>query len=311
MKKKNKVWITGFNGMVGQALNRNLMQNSNYKVLKTTRKILDQTNQNKTQKWISHNKPDVIIITSALVGGIQINSKIPADFLYENAIMGLNIIKAAHESNCRKIIFLGASCMYPKVAKQPFEENQILDGKVEETNEGYAISKILGIKYIQLLNKQHGCSHIGIIPTASYGPNDCYDENKNHVIPALIKKIHNAKMKKQKSITLWGTGKAKREFIHVDDMASGIIHILENYRENSPINLGTGEEVTIVKLSKTISKIIGYTGNINFDEKKPDGIKRKILSNKKLEKLKWKSRISLEKGLELAYLDYQNYLKKS
>ena len=311
MKKKNKVWITGFNGMVGQALNRNLMQNSNYKVLKTTRKILDQTNQNKTQKWISENKPDVIIITSALVGGIQINSKIPADFLYENAIMGLNIIKAAHESNCRKIIFLGASCMYPKVAKQPFEENQILDGKVEETNEGYAISKILGIKYIQLLNKQHGCSHIGIIPTASYGPNDCYDENKNHVIPALIKKIHNAKMKKQKSITLWGTGKAKREFIHVDDMASGIIHILENYRENSPINLGTGEEVTIAKLSKTISKIIGYTGNINFDEKKPDGIKRKILSNKKLEKLKKKKRISLEKGLELAYLDYQNYLKKS
>ena len=149
MKKKNKVWITGFNGMVGQALNRNLMQNSNYKVLKTTRTILDQTNQNKTQKWISENKPDVIIITSALVGGIQINSKIPADFLYENAIMGLNIIKAAHESNCRKIIFLGASCMYPKVAKQPFEENQILYGKVEDRNEGYAISKILVIKYIQ------------------------------------------------------------------------------------------------------------------------------------------------------------------
>ena len=311
MKKKNKVWITGFNGMVGQALNRNLMQNSNYNVLKTTKKILDQTNQNKTQKWISQNKPDVIIITSALVGGIQINSKIPADFLYENAIMSLNIIKAAHESNCRKIVFLGASCMYPKDAKQPFEENQILNGMVEETNEGYAISKILGIKYIQLLNKQHGCSHIGIIPTASYGPNDCYDENKNHVIPALIKKIHNAKMKKKNSITLWGTGKAKREFIHVDDMASGIIHILENYSENSPINLGTGEEVTIAKLSKTISKIIGYTGNINFDVKKPDGIKRKILSNEKLEKLKWKSRISLEKGLELAYLDYQNYLKKS
>ena len=311
MKKKNKVWITGFNGMVGQALNRNLMQNSNYNVLKTTKKILDQTNQNKTQIWISQNKPDVIIITSALVGGIQINSKIPADFLYENAIMSLNIIKAAHESNCRKIVFLGASCMYPKDAKQPFEENQILNGMVEETNEGYAISKILGIKYIQLLNKQHGCSHIGIIPTASYGPNDCYDENKNHVIPALIKKIHNAKMKKKNSITLWGTGKAKREFIHVDDMASGIIHILENYSENSPINLGTGEEVTIAKLSKTISKIIGYTGNINFDVKKPDGIRRKILSNKKLEKLKWKSRISLEKGLELAYLDYQNYLKKS
>ena len=311
MKKKNKIWITGANGMVGQALNRILMKNTYYDVLKTTRKNLDQTNQNKTQKWITKNKPDVIIITSALVGGIQLNSKNPADFLYENAIMSLNIMKAAHESNCKKIVFLGASCMYPKLAKQPFKESQLLDGKIEETNEGYAISKILGIKYIQLLNQQHGCSHIGIIPTASYGPNDCYDENKNHVIPALIKKIHNAKTRNLKNITLWGTGKVKREFIHVDDMADGIMHILENYKEKSPINLGTGEEVTIEKLSKIISKIIGYTGKINFDKTKPDGIKRKVLSNEKLKKLKWKSKISLEEGLKLTYFDYKKLSKKS
>ena len=201
--------------------------------------------------------------------------------------------------------------MYPKLAKQPFKESQLLDGKIEETNEGYAISKILGIKYIELLNQQHDCSHIGIIPTASYGPKDCYDENKNHVIPALIKKIHNAKIRNLKNITLWGTGKVKREFIHVDDMADGIMHILENYKEKSPINLGTGEEVTIEKLSKIISKIIGYTGKINFDKTKPDGIKRKVLSNEKLKKLKWKSKISLEEGLKLTYFDYKKLSKKS
>jgi len=309
--KKNKIWITGSNGMVGQALSRYLMQKNNYEVIKTTRRNFDQTNQNKTKNWIIKNQPDVIIVTSALVGGIQLNSKIPANFLYENSMIALNIIKAAHEENCRKIIFLGASCMYPKNAKQPFEENSILDGKVEETNEGYAISKILGIKFIQLLNQQYGTSHIGIIPTASYGPNDCYDENKNHVIPALIKKIHNAKIKRQKNIILWGTGKAKREFIHVDDMARGILHIIENYKEKGPINLGTCEEITISKLSNTIADIIGYTGSIGFDKTKPDGIKRKILSDKKIKKLKWKSKISLEKGLKLAYLDYLNYLENA
>tara|TARA_B110000240_G_scaffold32688_1_gene35322 strand:+ start:1090 stop:2031 length:942 start_codon:yes stop_codon:yes gene_type:complete len=311
MMKKNKIWITGSNGMVGQALNRSLVKKNNYEVIKTTRKNFDQTNQNKTKNWIIKNQPDVIIITSALVGGIQLNSKIPADFLYENSMISLNIIRAAHEAKCGKIIFLGASCMYPKKAKQPFEEDSILDGKVEETNEGYAISKILGIKFIQLLNQQYGTSHIGIIPTASYGPNDCYDENKNHVIPALIKKIHNAKIKRQKNIILWGTGKAKREFIHVDDMARGILHIIENYKDKGAINLGTGEEITISKLSNTIADIIGYTGSIGFDKTKPDGIKRKILSDKKIKKLKWKSEISLEEGLKLAYLDYLNYLENA
>ena len=311
MMKKNKIWITGSNGMVGQALNRSLVKKNNYEVIKTTRKNFDQTNQNKTKNWIIKNQPDVIIITSALVGGIQLNSKIPADFLYENSMISLNIIRAAHEAKCGKIIFLGASCMYPKKAKQPFEEESILDGKVEETNEGYAISKILGIKFIQLLNQQYGTSHIGIIPRASYGPNDCYDENKNHVIPALIKKIHNAKIKRQKNIILWGTGKAKREFIHVDDMARGILHIIENYKDKGVINLGTGEEITISKLSNTIADIIGYTGSIGFDKTKPDGIKRKILSDKKIKKLKWKSEISLEEGLKLAYLDYLNYLENA
>ena len=307
--KKTKVWITGANGMVGQSLSRNLMHKINYDVLKTTRKDFDQTNQLKTKNWIIKNKPDVIIITSALVGGIQLNSKIPADFLYKNSIIALNIIQAAHNANCKKIVFLGASCMYPKKSKQPFDENSILEGKVEETNEGYAISKILGLKFIQLLNDQHNSKHISIIPTASYGPNDCYDETKNHVIPALIKKIYDAKKNNKKRITLWGSGLAKREFIHVDDMANGIIHILENYKEKTPINLGTGEEVTIKKLANTISKIIGYNGEIIFDKTKPDGVKRKILSNEKIKKIKWKSKITLKIGLEMAYQEYLKTIK--
>ena len=295
--------------MVGQSLSRNLMHKINYDVLKTTRKDFDQTNKKKKKNWIIKNKPDVIIITSALVGGIQLNSKIPADFLYKNSIIALNIIQAAHNANCKKIVFLGASCMYPKKSKQPFDENSILEGKVEETNEGYAISKILGLKFIQLLNDQHNSKHISIIPTASYGPNDCYDETKNHVIPALIKKIYDAKKNNKKRITLWGSGLAKREFIHVDDMANGIIHILENYKEKTPINLGTGEEVTIKKLANTISKIIGYNGEIIFDKTKPDGVKRKILSNEKIKKIKWKNKITLKIGLEMAYQEYLKTIK--
>ena len=305
---KNRIWITGASGMVGQALIRNLMQRNDYHILTTNRRNLDQTNQNKTKNWIAKNKPDIIIITSGLVGGIQQNSKIPSDFLYENSIIALNIIKSAHEIKCKKIIFLGASCMYPKKAKQPFSEDSLLDGKTEETNEGYAIAKILGLKYIQLLNDQFGSSHISIISAGCYGPNDCYDENKNHVIPALIQKIHNAKVSKKKDIILWGNGTTKREFIHVDDMASGIIYIMENYKEKTPINLGTGEELTIKSLANIISNIIGFKGKIIFDKTKPSGIKRKILSIKKIEKIKWKRKITIEEGLKVLY---QEYLKKN
>ncbi len=221
-------------------------------------------------------------------------------------MINLNIINAAHENNCKKIIFLGASCMYPKEAKQPFKEDSILEGKIEETNEGYGISKIIGLKMIQMINSQYNKSHISIIPAASYGPNDCYDETKNHVIPAMIKKFHEAKIKNKNKITIWGSGKVKREFIHVDDMANGIIHIMKNYKDTSPINLGTGEEISIKQLANLIKKIVGYNGDIIFDTKKPDGIKRKILNNDKLKKLKWKHKLSLEKGIEESYNNYKS-----
>ncbi len=304
--KKDNVWITG-NGMVGKALEKALSKNKKYNVIITPRKILDQTDQKKTNSWVGKNKPEIIIMTSALVGGIHLNSKIPSTFLYQNSILNLNIINAANENDCKKIVFLGASCMYPKKSKQPFDEKSIFEGRIEETNEGYGISKLLGLKMIEMINKEFNKKHLTIIPAASYGPNDCYDLKKNHVIPALIKKIHDAKIKNLKSISLWGTGNALREFLYVEDMADGIIHIMENYNEPSPINLGTGEEITIKNLSIIIKNVIGYKGKINFDSSKPEGVKRKILNNSKVKKLKWSPKFSLENGLEITY---QNYLKE-
>ena len=309
MKKKNKIWVTG-NGMVGKSLIKRLSTDQSYQVLKTKKTDFDQINQTRTNNWIKKNRPNTIIITSALVGGIHINSKIPATFLYENSMINLNIINSAHENGCKKIVFLGASCMYPKFGKQPFKEDSILDGKIEETNEGYGISKIIGLKFIEMLNNQYKSSHLSIIPAASYGTNDCYDDSKNHVIPALIKKFHEGKIKNKKSIKIWGTGNAKREFIHVDDMADGIIHIIKNYKDNAPINLGSGEEISIKSLALLIKKIVGYKGQITFDRTKPDGIKRKLLDNSKIKKLKWNAKICLKDGIETSYKEYIEKIKK-
>ncbi len=310
MKSKNKVWITGIKGMVGQALKRSISKSKSYNILESSRKDFDQTNQYETTKWLKKNNPDTIIITSALVGGIQINSKYPLDFLYQNSMIALNIINSANEINCQRLVFLGASCMYPKNSKQPFKESTILDGKVEKTNEGYGIAKILGTKLVEFMNIQHDRKYISIIPAASYGPNDCYDEKINHVIPALIQKFHNAKVNKNKYVEVWGTGNARREFLHVDDMASGIVFLLENYYENSPINLGTGEEISIKELAKLVAKVTDFEGKISFDKSKPDGIPRKILNSKKIQSLGWKPSISLIDGLKKTYKIYLDNIKK-
>ena len=212
---KNKIWITGSNGLVGSTLINVISSNDKYEVLKTSEKILTKLNEVEVRKWVGENRPDTIIITSALVGGIHYNNSHQSDFLYENAMIYLNVIKAAHEAEVLKNYILGASCMYPKEAQQPFNESSIMHGAVEPTNEGYAVSKILGLKYIETLNKQHNMNHTCVIPATTYGPNDSFDENKNHVIPALIKKIHNAKIKNMKEVMLWGTGKPMREFIYI------------------------------------------------------------------------------------------------
>ena len=256
------------------------------------------------KKWVSDNRPDTIVITSALVGGIHYNNSHQSDFLYENAMINLNVIQAALENNVKKIIFLGASCMYPKEAPQPYKESSIMTGEVEPTNQGYAVSKILGLKYIETINKQYNLNHTCIIPAATYGPNDSFDETKNHVIPALIKKIHNAKINGDKEIVLWGTGNAMREFIYVDDLVKGIIHILENYKNNGPINLGSGFEVSINELANTIASVIGYEGQTKFDITKPDGMKRKILDSSKIQKLGWNAKTSLYEGIEKTYSEF-------
>ena len=301
---KNKIWITGANGMVGKSLSNTLRNNSKYELLRTTKNDFDQTDQEALYRWFESNNPDFIIITSALVGGIQYNSSHQADFLYQNSMILLNILNASLKFNAKKVVFLGASCMYPVNAAQPYKEESIMDGKVERTNEGYAISKILGLKYVQMINEQFKKNYICIIPAASYGPNDSYDSSKNHVIPALIKKMHDAKLKNHSEIVLWGSGNAKREFLYVDDMAQGIIYILENYKSNEHINLGTGFEITIKDLAKLISEVVNFKGEIKFDTSKPDGMDRKVLDSSKINNLGWTPKTSLKDGIIATYTNY-------
>lgn len=303
--KKTKVWITGANGMVGKSLANHIRKEKVYDLIETTRNDFDQTNQEALDSWFRSHKPNIVLITSALVGGIQYNSSHQADFLYENSMILLNILNASLKYCASKVIVLGASCMYPKNSKQPFKESSIMSGNVEPTNEGYAISKILGLKYVQMINQQFHKNYTCIIPAASYGPNDSYDTSKNHVIPALIKKMHYAKINKKNEVVLWGSGDVKREFIYIDDMTNGILHILKNYKMNEPINLGTGSEISIKNLASLISEIIGFNGKIIFDKTKPNGVERKILDSSKVKKLGWSHTTSLEDGI---IKTYQNYL---
>mgnify|MGYP001184494891 CR=1 FL=1 len=304
-----KIWITASKGMVGNALIRRLEQDSSYKIISTCKNDLDQTNQSAVDDWIKHYSPDQIIICSALVGGIHYNDSTSADILYTNSQITLNIINSAFRYGCNNLIFLGASCMYPKDADQPLKEQSLMEGKIEETNLGYGLSKILGSKLVDLYNKQHHTCYKCIIPAASYGPNDCFDDKKNHVIPALMNKIHIAKIEKKSCIDIWGSGNALREFIHVDDMADGIIYIMENYKGKSLINLGSGEEVSIKKLAQTLCKIINYKGDINYDTSRPEGVKRKILDSSKLQKIGWSPKIPLEQGLKEMYENYKDAFK--
>tara|TARA_Y200000002_G_scaffold71953_2_gene56341 strand:- start:1288 stop:2232 length:945 start_codon:yes stop_codon:yes gene_type:complete len=304
-----KIWITASDGMVGKSLIRRLKNDNKYKVISTNRRDFDQTIQASVEEWLKLNSPDHIIICSSLVGGIHYNDSASAEILYTNSQINLNIINSAFKNGCRNLIFLGASCMYPKNVNQPLDENSLMAGKIEETNLGYGLSKILGANLVELYNKQYNTSYKCIIPAASYGPNDCFDDKKNHVIPALMNKIHIAKIENKSSINVWGSGNALREFIHVDDMADGIIYIMENYKGKSSINLGSGEEVSIRTLVKALCKIINYNGDINYDTSKPEGVKRKILNSSKLQEIGWFPKIPLEKGLEEMYEYYKDTFK--
>ena len=304
-----KIWVAGHNGMVGRSVVKQL-QNIDAKILSASRSELDLTKQEDVSKWFALNKPDVVIICAAKVGGIAANNDFPAEFIYENLMIQSNIVKSSFETDVEKLVLLGSSCIYPKYASQPISEDFLLTGELESTNEWYAVAKIAGIKLCQAYRNQYGCDYISVMPSNLYGPHDNFDLESSHVVPALIRKTFEAKLKHEETVEVWGSGLPKREFLHVDDCAKGILFLLENYSGGSHINLGTGIDISIRELSKLIAEIIGFKGQLIFDKSKPDGTPRKLLDIEKISKMGWKPLISLKDGLRETIEFYEKeYLK--
>lgn len=295
-----KIWIAGETGLVGRAILRRL-EFENVEILSASHAALDLTNQSDTCEWIERHRPDVIIMAAGKVGGIGANNKDQAAFLYKNLSMVQNVIHGSFKANVQNLIYLGSSCIYPKMAEQPIKESALLTGALEPTNEGYALAKIAGLKLCQYYNEQYGLNYISVMPTNLYGSYDYFDEDKSHVIPALILKIHQAKVQNEESVSLWGTGMPLREFLYVDDLADGLFHLLTNYSSSAPINIGSGEEISIQDLAIKIADIVGYKGRISFDASKPDGTPRKLLDSSNINNLGWCSKTPLGKGLKQTY----------
>ena len=298
-----KIFIAGHNGMVGSAILRYLLKEECI-VQTVDRSILDLTNQRDVSEWFEMNLPDVVILCAAKVGGIFANDQSPVDFLSQNLMIQTNVIDAAFKANVEKLIFLGSSCIYPRDALQPIREESLLSGHLEPTNEWYAIAKIAGIKLCQAYRKQYEKDYISAMPTNLYGPGDNYNLNTSHVIPALLRKSHEAKIENHTYMKVWGTGKVRREFLHVDDCATAVIHLLKYYSASEHINIGTGADITIKELAETINSITGFSGKIKFDSSKPDGTPRKILNISKIQSLNWHPSIDLINGLKSVYDDF-------
>ena len=300
---KNKIWLTSDKGMVGSAMARYLNKNK-IKYVSTNRKKLDLLDQKKVFRWLEINKPEIVFLTSAKVGGIYANDNYPAEFIYENLQIQNNIIEASKVFKVKKLVFLGSSCIYPRECKQPIKENYLLTGKLESTNQWYAIAKIAGIKMIQAYRKQYNCNFISLMPCNMYGPNDNYDKRNSHVFAALIKKFIIAKKENKKFVEIWGSGKPFREFLHVDDFARAIILASKKYNQSEPLNVGSGMEISILNLAKLISKTINYNGKIKFNRRYPDGTPRKILDTTKIKKLGWRPKISLVDGIKQSVKEF-------
>ena len=305
--REKKIWVAGHNGMVGKAIVEKLKK-IKCKVLTEEKKNLNLVDQNLTFDWIKKNKPDVVFIAAAKVGGIMANKKDQTNFLYNNLMIQNNIIKAAAENNVKKLIFLGSSCIYPKVTKQPIKETELLKGYLEDTNEGYAIAKIAGLKLCSYYNKEHNKNFISVMPTNLYGANDNYDLNSSHVMAALISKIVTAKLENKKAIEIWGSGKPKREFLHVNDLADALCFLSENYSSPEPINIGTSKDISILELAKLISKIVDWNGTFVFNKNMPDGTLEKRLDTTKINKLGWKPKIDLVDGLKITIESFKKKL---
>ncbi|MGJ0511848.1 GDP-L-fucose synthase [Methylocystis sp.] len=297
---EERIWVAGHRGMVGSAITR-LLEAQGRNVLKVDRSILDLRRQPEVEFWLRANQPTAIIFAAAKVGGILANSSYPADFIYDNLTIQTNVIHGAHKAGVDRLVFLGSSCIYPKFAPQPIVESSLMTGPLEPTNEWYAIAKIAGIMTCQAYRRQHGRRYISVMPCNLYGPNDNFNLQTSHVLPALIRKFHEAKLSGSREVVVWGTGTPLREFLHVDDLAKGVVFCLDHYDEYEHINCGAGFDVTIREIAETIARVVGFDGQLVFDTTKPDGTPRKIMDSTRIRALGWKPEISLEDGLASSY----------
>lgn len=301
MHTSDKIYIAGHRGMVGSAILRRLEKAGYSNIITKTSSEVDLRNQQAVNNFFENEKPAYVFLAAAKVGGILANNTYKAEFIYDNLMIEANIIHAAFVNGVKKLLFLGSSCIYPKMAPQPLKEDYLLSGYLEPTNEPYAIAKIAGIKLCEYYNEQYGSNFISAMPTNLYGPNDNYDLKNSHVLPALIRKFHEAKISQAHSVSAWGTGSPRREFLHVDDLAEACLHLMINYNDTQFVNIGTGEDVTIKELTELVKSVVGFTGEIIWDSSKPDGTPRKLMNVSKIHETGWKHTIDLEDGIKMTY----------
>ncbi len=306
MEKDSKIYVAGHRGMVGSAIVRELERQGYSNIITRTHSQLDLTDQQAVNEFFAAERPEYVFLAAAKVGGIEANSTAPADFMYENMMLEMNVIHAAWRNGCRKLEFLGSSCIYPRMAPQPMPESCLLTSGLEQTNEAYALAKISGLKYCEYLNRQHGTDFISVMPTNLYGPNDNYHPTHSHVLPALIRRFHEAKISGAKEVVCWGDGTPLREFLYVDDLANLCVFLMNNYSGNETVNAGTGKETTIRELAGMVASIVGFEGEIRWDTTKPNGTPRKLLDVSKATRLGWTYRTELPDGIRLAYQDFLN-----
>ena len=306
MEKEAKIYVAGHRGMVGSAVVRELQNNGFHNIVTKTSKELDLRSQDLVRSFYQTEKPQYVFVAAAKVGGIHANNVYRAEFLYDNLMIQNNLIHFAYESGVKKLLFLGSSCIYPKLAEQPLKEDYLLSGYLESTNEPYAIAKITGIKMCEAYRDQYGCNFISAMPTNLYGPNDNYHPENSHVLPALIRKFHEAKVSSTGQVEIWGDGTPMREFLYADDLANALVYLMENYNEKQFVNVGFGSDVTIKELAETVAKVVGFDGGMKYDSSKPNGTPRKLMDSSRLFSTGWKPKINLEEGIHLAYQDFLN-----
>lgn len=304
MEKNSKIYVAGHRGMVGSAILRQLQKQGYTNIVTRTHAELDLTSQQAVNDFFEAEKPEYVFLAAAKVGGIEANDKHPADFMYENMMLEMNVINAAWKNGCKKLEFLGSSCIYPRLAPQPMPESCLLTSSLEQTNEAYALAKISGLKYCEYLNRQYGTDFISVMPTNLYGPNDNYHPTHSHVLPALIRRFHEAKVNDLEEVVCWGDGSPLREFLFVDDLADLCVFLMNHYSGNETVNAGTGKEITIKELSELVAKVIGYEGKIVWDTTKPNGTPRKLLDVSKATRLGWTYSTELENGIRISYDDF-------